>query len=41
MTESEIRALYGWAEIDPVAPIVAGSVSTWAYHLPRRSLRDR
>ena len=34
MTESENRALYGWAEIDPAAPIVAGSVGTWriTYH---------
>ena len=32
--ESEIRALYGWAEIDSAAPIVAGSVGTWriTYH---------
>ena len=42
MTESEIRALYGWAEIDPAAPIVAGSVGTWriTYHAGRYGIDD-
>ena len=42
MTESEIRALYGWAEIDPAAPIVAGSVGTWriTYHTGRYGVDD-
>ena len=42
MTESKNRALYGWAEIDPVAPIVAGSVGTWriTYHVGRYGVDD-
>ena len=42
MTESEIRALYGWAEIDPATPIVAGSVGTWriTYHTGRYGIDD-
>ncbi len=42
MTESEIRALYGWAEIDPDAPIVAGSVGTWCitYHVGQYGVDD-
>lgn len=42
MTESEIRALYGWAEIDPDSPIVAGSVGTWriTYHVGRYGVDD-
>ena len=42
MTESEIRALYGWAEIDPAAPIVAGSVGTWRiiFHAGRYGIDD-
>ncbi len=42
MTESEIRAAYGWAEIDPAAPIVAGGVSTWriTYHVGRYGVDD-
>lgn len=42
MTESEVRALYGWAEIDPAAPIVAGSVGTWriTYHVGRYGVDD-
>ena len=39
MNESEIRTLYGWAEIDPAASVVAGISRHMAYHLPRRSLR--
>lgn len=42
MMESEIRALYGWAEIDPATPIVAGSVGTWriTYHAGRYGIDD-
>ena len=42
MTESEVRPLYGWAEIDPAAPIVAGSVGTWriTYHVGRYGVDD-
>ena len=42
MTESEVRALYGWAEIDPDSPIVAGSVGTWriTYHVGRYGVDD-
>ena len=42
MTESEIRALYGWAEIEPAIPIVAGSVGTWriTYHVGRYGVDD-
>ena len=42
MNESEIRALYGWAEIDPAAPVVAGSVGTWRiiYHVGRYGVDD-
>ncbi len=42
MTESEIRALYGWAEIAPAAPVVAGSVGTWhiTYHVGRYGIDD-
>ena len=42
MRESEIRALYGWAEIDPEGPVVAGSVGTWriTYHAGRYGVDD-
>ena len=42
MTESEIRDLYGWAEIDPDRPIVAGSTGTWriTYHVGRHGVDD-
>ena len=42
MTESEIRALYGWAEIDPDSHIVAGSTGTWriTYHVGRCGVDD-
>ena len=42
MTQSEIRALYGWAEIDPAAPIVAGSIGTWriTYHTGHYGVDD-
>ena len=42
MTESESRALYGWAEIDPDSPVVAGSVGTWriTYHVGRYGVDD-
>ena len=29
MNQDEIRDLYGWAEIDPAGPVVAGSTGTW------------
>ena len=42
MTESEIRTSYGWAAINTVAPIVAGSVGTWriTYHVGRYGVDD-
>lgn len=42
MTQSEIRAAYGWAEIDTAEPIVAGSVGTWriTYHVGRYGVDD-
>ena len=42
MTESEIRDLYGWAEIDPDGPVVAGSTGTWriTYHVGRHGVDD-
>lgn len=34
MTDAECRRLYGWAEMDPSGPVVAGSTGTWriTYH---------
>ena len=41
-SEAEKRALYGWAEIDPQDPVVAGSVGTWriTYHAGRYGVDD-
>ena len=40
MTEAE--ALYGWAEIDPEGPVVAGATGTWriTYHAGRYGVDD-
>ena len=42
MTESELRSLYGWAEIDPSEPVVAGSTGTWkiTYHAGKYGIDD-
>lgn len=42
MTEAEIGELYGWAEIDPDSPIVAGETGTWRiiYHAGRYGVDD-
>ncbi len=42
MTEAEVRELYGWAEIDPEGPVVAGSTGTWriTYHAGRYGVDD-
>lgn len=42
MTAAEVRALYGWAEIDPDGPVVAGSTGTWriTYHAGRYGVDD-
>ena len=42
MMESRIRELYGWAEIDPDGPVIAGSMGTWhiTYHVGRHGVDD-
>lgn len=42
MTESEIRDLYGWAELYPDEPVVAGCTGTWriTYHVGRYGVDD-
>ena len=37
MTETELSRLYGWAEIDPDGPVVAGEIGAWriTYHAGR------
>ncbi len=42
MTESEVQKLYGWAEIDPTGPVVAGSTGTWniTYHAGKYGIDD-
>ena len=42
MTEAELGRLYGWAEIDPNDPVVAGSTGTWriTYHAGRYGVDD-
>ncbi len=41
-SEAPARALYGWAEIDPAGPVVAGQVGTWriTYHVGRYGVDD-
>ncbi len=29
MTEDEMRRAFGWAELTPTDPVVAGSLCTW------------
>jgi hypothetical protein len=40
--EAEVRALYGWAKIDPGGPVVAGAMGTWriTYHVGRYGVDD-
>ena len=42
MTEVESGNLYGWAEIDPQDPVVAGETGTWkiTYHAGRYGVDD-
>lgn len=42
LSEKQLRALYGWAEIDPPGPVVAGSTGTWRviYHVGRYGVDD-
>ena len=42
MTTTDVRKLYGWAEIDPSEPVVAGSIGTWrlTYHAGRYGIDD-
>ena len=42
MTEAELSRLYGWAEIDPDGPVVAGEIGTWriTYHAGRYGVDD-
>jgi len=42
MTRDDIRDLYGWAEIDPSDPVIAGSTGTWkiTYHAGRYGVDD-
>ena len=42
MKESEIRRMYGWAEIEPKGPVVAGSTGTWrlTYHVGEYGIDD-
>ena len=40
--DTALRTDYGWAEITPVGPVVAGSTGTWSiiYHVGRRGVDD-
>ena len=42
MSEEQIREYYGWAEIDPDRPIVAGETGTWriTYHAGKYGIDD-
>ncbi|MDP6778622.1 MAG: DUF3604 domain-containing protein [Candidatus Latescibacteria bacterium] len=42
MTEDDRRELYGWAEVDPEGPVVAGETGTWriTYHAGRYGVDD-
>ncbi len=42
MTEAHIKEFYGWAEIDPIEPVVAGSTGTWriTYHAGKYGVDD-
>ncbi|MCZ6635357.1 MAG: DUF3604 domain-containing protein [bacterium] len=42
MTEEQLREYYGWAEIDPAGPVVAGETGTWkiTYHAGKYGVDD-
>jgi hypothetical protein len=42
MTDAEVHELYGWAEIDPSEPVIAGSTGTWniTYHAGKYGIDD-
>lgn len=42
LTPEQVRDFYGWAEIDPAGPVVAGSTGTWriTYHAGRYGIDD-
>ncbi len=43
MTDEEMRRAFGWAELDPAGPVVAGSWGTWllTYHVGAYGFDDR